>query len=60
MTTGEDPVDPAPESWALEIIGTLPRRDAEALILEIKELARRHGFKIAGVKTRPLAPEEPA
>ena len=48
---------PSPESYTLEIVGKLRRREAEALVLDLKALARRHDLKVAKVKTQPLARE---
>jgi hypothetical protein len=47
-----------PDSYAVEIVGRLPRRDAEALALELSELARRHQLKVTRFTVEPLAREE--
>jgi len=47
-----------PDSYAVEIVGRLPRRDAEALALELRELARRHQLKVARFTVEPVAREE--
>jgi hypothetical protein len=44
-------------AYVIELIGKLPRREAEALALEIRELAGRHGLKVEGFKVTPVAPE---
>jgi hypothetical protein len=46
------------DSYAVEIVGKLPRREAEALALELSELARRHQLKVARFTVEPLAREE--
>jgi len=47
------------EGYAVQVQGTLRRRDAEALALELRELARRHGLTVARMSVRPSVPEEP-
>ena len=44
-----------PESYAVEVVGKVSRREAEALALDIKWLARRHHLKVISLKVRPLA-----
>jgi hypothetical protein len=44
------------DAYAIEIISRLSRREAEALALELSELARRHKLKIARCTVTPLAP----
>jgi hypothetical protein len=46
------------QSYAVEIVGKLPRREAEALALELCELARRHQLKVARFTVEPVAREE--
>jgi hypothetical protein len=48
----------APAAYAVEVVGKLSRRDAEALALDIKELARRHHLTVSGFTVRRLAREE--
>lgn len=48
-----------PAAYAVEVVGKLSRREAEALGLEIRELARRHQLKVAGFTVRPLARRGP-
>jgi hypothetical protein len=58
MIDGQPDPAPSPESYTLEIVGKLRRREAEALALDLKELARRHDLKVAKVKTQPLGRED--
>jgi hypothetical protein len=44
--------------YAVEIVGGLPRREAEALALELSELARRRQLKVARFTVEPVAREE--
>ena len=48
----------SPESYAVEVVGKLSRRDAEALALEIRGLARRHHLTVAGFTVKRLARED--
>lgn len=43
------------ESYALEVVGKLPRRDAEALALELCQLARRYQLTVARFTVEPVA-----
>jgi hypothetical protein len=49
-----------PESYAVEVVGKLSRREVEALVLEIKGLARRHHLTVTGLQRRPVPREDPA
>jgi hypothetical protein len=42
------------DSYAVEIVGRLTRRDAEALALELSELARRCRLKVARFTVNPV------
>jgi hypothetical protein len=44
------------DAYAIEIVSRLSRREAEALALELSELARRHKLKVARCMVTPLAP----
>jgi len=45
------------DSYAVEIVGRLLRREAEALALELRELARRHHLKVARFTVEPVMRE---
>lgn len=47
------------DSYAIEVIGRLPRREAEALALELRDLARRHQLTVTRVTVEPVT-REPA
>lgn len=53
----EAPPPPAASSsaYVIELLGKLPRRDAEAVALEIRELAAQHGLTVKGFKVTPFA-----
>src|SRR5262245_33362450 len=43
------------DSYAFEIVGRLTRRDAEALALELSELARRHRLRVSRLTVNPAS-----
>jgi hypothetical protein len=46
-----------PHAYAVEVVGKLARRDAEALALELCELARRYRLTVAQFAVEPVARE---
>jgi hypothetical protein len=46
-----------PDSYAIEVIGKLPRREAEALALELRELARQYQLTVTRVTVEPVTRE---
>ena len=45
-------------TYAVQVAGKLTRREAEALALDLKELARRHDLKVVAVTTKRRPPED--
>lgn len=43
------------DAYAIEIVSRLSRREAEALALELTELARRHQLKVVRFTVAPVA-----
>jgi hypothetical protein len=54
----EEPLDAEAPVRRIEVGGDLDRRSAEALALEIRALAKRHGFEIRDVKVTTSLPAE--
>jgi hypothetical protein len=46
------------ERYAIEVVGKLPRRQAEALALELGELARQHQLTVTRVTVQPVTRRE--
>jgi hypothetical protein len=46
-----------PDSYAIEVVGKLPRRDAEALALELCELARQYHLTVMQFTVQPAIRE---
>lgn len=45
------------DSYAVEVVGKLPRREAEALALELCELARQYHLTVTRFTVQPVIPE---
>ena len=46
------------DAYIVEVVGRLARREAEALALELTELARQHRLKVTGFTVEPALREE--
>jgi hypothetical protein len=49
----------SPASYAVEVAGKLSRREAEAIAVQIRGLARRHHLTVIGLKVRARARVDP-